>query len=153
MDAAIENDVAAVGRIKGVSSILDVVCHVTGMRFAAVARVTENIWVACSVRDEMGHAVSAGTTLDPNITICDEIRSTNDRIVIANVSDDPVYCNHHVPKIFGIASYIAVPIRLVDKSFWGTLCAVDPEPRPVKDQRIIDMFEMFAEIIGYHLSK
>jgi hypothetical protein len=47
--ATIEDDVAAVSRIDVAPKILDVVCRTTGMGFAAVARVTEDRWVACAV--------------------------------------------------------------------------------------------------------
>jgi hypothetical protein len=47
MDDA-EEAVAAVGRIDAVGRILDVVCRTTGMGFAAVARVTEDRWIACA---------------------------------------------------------------------------------------------------------
>lgn len=46
-------DVAAVGRINAVPRILEVVCRTTGMGFSAVARVTEDRWVACAVRDQI----------------------------------------------------------------------------------------------------
>jgi hypothetical protein len=36
-----------------VHAILDVVCRITGMGFAAVARVPEDRWIACSIRDEI----------------------------------------------------------------------------------------------------
>ena len=45
--------VDAVSGIAAVPTILDVVCRITGMGFAAVARVTEDRWIACSVRDEI----------------------------------------------------------------------------------------------------
>jgi hypothetical protein len=38
---------AAVGRIEAIPTLLQVLCESTGMRFAAVARVTENTWIAC----------------------------------------------------------------------------------------------------------
>jgi hypothetical protein len=46
-------DIDSVTRIAAVPTILDVVCRTTGMRFAAVARVTTDRWVACSVLDEI----------------------------------------------------------------------------------------------------
>jgi predicted nucleic acid-binding Zn ribbon protein len=48
---SIASDVQAVGRIDAVPSILQMVCSATGMRFAVVARVTEDSWTACAVRD------------------------------------------------------------------------------------------------------
>jgi len=46
-------DVASIARIDAVPKILEVVCRMTGMGFAAVARVTEERWIACAVRDEL----------------------------------------------------------------------------------------------------
>jgi len=47
------SDIAAVQSIAAVPSILDVVCRTTGMGFAAVARVTEDRWIACQVLDHV----------------------------------------------------------------------------------------------------
>ena len=47
-------DIAIIGRINAVPAILQVICETTGLRFAAVARVTENNWVACAVLDNLG---------------------------------------------------------------------------------------------------
>ncbi len=49
----IQGDIESVRRIEAVPTILDVVRRTTGMRFAAVARVTEDRWIACAVRDEI----------------------------------------------------------------------------------------------------
>jgi hypothetical protein len=46
-------DIEAEGRINAVPTILDVVCRTTGMGFAAVARVTEDRWVACKLLDNI----------------------------------------------------------------------------------------------------
>jgi hypothetical protein len=51
--AAIHQDIAAVGRISAVPSILKVVSELTGMRFTLVARVTPENWTACAVHDRM----------------------------------------------------------------------------------------------------
>ena len=49
-------DIDAVNHIDAVPTILEVVCRTTGMGFAAVARVTEDRWIACSVRPDSGAA-------------------------------------------------------------------------------------------------
>ncbi len=43
-----QDDLDAVAAIQAVPTILDVVCRATGMGFAAVARVTEDRWIACA---------------------------------------------------------------------------------------------------------
>jgi hypothetical protein len=64
----------AVGRIDAVSTILDVVCRSTGMGFAAVARVSEERWIACQVLDNIHFGLEPGGELKVESTICHEIR-------------------------------------------------------------------------------
>ncbi|MBK1659988.1 GAF domain-containing sensor histidine kinase [Paracraurococcus ruber] len=145
-------DVAAVGDIKAVPTMLDIVCRATGMRFAAVARVTEDRWIACSVRDDIAFGLTPGGELQVETTFCHKIRQSGQAIVIDNVAQDATYCRHHTPSIYGLQSYISVPIRRADGSFFGTLCAIDPEPHRLNTPETIRMFELFADIIGYHLT-
>jgi hypothetical protein len=53
----IANDIAAVAKID-VVPILEVVCRTTGMGFAAVARVTEDRWIACACATRSASACS-----------------------------------------------------------------------------------------------
>jgi hypothetical protein len=56
----LEADVRNVQRVDAVPSILEVICRVTGMGFAAVARVTEDRWVACAVKDDIAFGLQPG---------------------------------------------------------------------------------------------
>jgi signal transduction histidine kinase len=152
MSETFEQDIAAVSSIKAIPTILDIVCRTTGMRFAAVARVTEDRWIACSVRDDINFGLKPGGELKVETTICHEIRQNGEAVIIDHVSEDADYACHHTPQIYGLQSYIAMPIRLTDGSFFGTLCAIDPEPHRLKTPETIQMFEMFAEVIGFQLS-
>jgi signal transduction histidine kinase len=152
MNKTFEQDIAAVSSIKAIPTILDIVCRTTGMRFAAVARVTEERWIACSLRDDINFGLKPGGELKVESTICHEIRQSGKAVVIDYVADDPVYAGHHTPRTYGLQSYISMPIRLADGSFFGTLCAIDPEPHRLNTPETIEMFEMFAEVIGFQLS-
>ena len=152
MNKTFEQDVAAVSSIKAIPTILDIVCRTTGMRFAAVARVTEDRWIACSVRDDINFGLKPGGELKVETTLCHEIRQSGEAVIIDHVAEDPVYARHHTPRLYGLQSYISMPIRLADGSFFGTLCAIDPEPHRLKTPETIQMFEMFADVIGFQLS-
>jgi signal transduction histidine kinase len=152
MSETIEQDVVAVSGIRSIPIILDIVCRTTGMRFAAVARVTEDRWIACSVRDDINFGLKPGGELKVETTICHEIRQSGKAVIIDHVAEDPVYACHHTPQTYGLQSYISMPIRLADGSFFGTLCAIDPEPHALNTPETIQMFEMFAEVIGFQLS-
>jgi signal transduction histidine kinase len=147
-----EADLAAIDRIQAVPTILEVVCRTTGMGFAAVARVTEDRWIACAVRDDIQFGLRPGGELKLETTICHEIRQAGKEVVIDHVAEDQTYCRHHTPAMYGFQSYISMPIVLADGSFFGTLCAIDPRPARLNNSETIGMFKLFAELIGFHLS-
>ena len=145
------HDVATVQIIGVVPRLLEIVCRSTGMGFAAVARVTDQRWIACAVRDEINFGLQPGGELELRTTICDEIRQSNTLVVIDHVDADPHFCAHHTPAQYGFQSYISVPLRYPDGRFFGTLCAIDPQPARLNNPETIGMFEMFADLIGFHL--
>jgi signal transduction histidine kinase len=144
-------DIAAVQDIAAVPRILEVVCRSTGMGFAAVARVTEQRWICCAVRDEIAFGLTPGGELQVETTICHEIRQSGEAVVIDSVTDDLAYCGHHTPAQYGFQSYISMPIILADGSFFGTLCAIDPRPARLNTPQTVGMFKLFAELIATHL--
>jgi signal transduction histidine kinase len=147
----IARDVAAVARIGAVPSMLRVICKNTGLGFAAVARVTEGTWTACAVHDNIEFGLVAGGQLDVHTTLCSESRALRAPIVVDHASIDPLYQNHHTPRIYNIESYISVPIILPNGEYFGNLCAIDPRPAVVSDSRTLTMFSLFSELIALQL--
>jgi signal transduction histidine kinase len=150
-EEAIARDVEAISRISAVPSMLRVICKNTGLGFAAVARVTEGNWTACAVQDDIQFGLKAGGRLDVNTTLCIEARAARRPVVIDHASLDPVYRDHHTPRLYNIESYISVPIVLPNGEYFGNLCAIDPRPRVVSDPRTVTMFNLFAELIALQL--
>ena len=145
------SDVAAIAGIDAVHRILQLVCRTTGMGFSAVAHVTEDRWIACAVRDEIAFGLQPGGELEVATTLCHEVRAARELIVIDDVATDDIYCRHPTPQIYGFKSYISVPIELPDGRFFGTLCAIDPKPARLNSPEVIDMFRLFAELVGFHI--
>ncbi|WP_207420133.1 GAF domain-containing sensor histidine kinase [Desertivirga brevis] len=147
----IQEDIRAITEIEAIPGILKVVCHATGLGFAAVARVTDLHWVACSVKDDIAFGLQAGEQLRLVTTICNEIRQHKQPVVIDHVSEDETFANHHTPAMYGFQSYISYPIFRHNGEFFGTLCAIDPKPAKLKNPQIMEMFKLFAELISFHL--
>ncbi len=147
----IAQDVAVVGKLQAVPTLLEVLCDLTGMRFAAVARVSESTWTACAVKDEINFGLIPGGQLDLETTLCIESKRSNAPIVIEQASSDPRYCNHHTPKLYKIESYVSVPIVLASGRYFGNLCAIDPAPAKVADPKILRVFTRFAALIAMQL--
>ena len=145
------DDIDAIDQSKMVTTLLETALLVTGMGFAAVARVTESRWVTCKALDNISFGLAPGDELEVESTLCHEVRQFNQEIVIDDVRGDPDYVDHHCPARYQFRSYISIPIHRSDGSFFGTLCAIDPEPHHLKQDAILSMFRLFARMIGESL--
>lgn len=144
--------VVAQGKDDRISAILNDVCQCTGMGFAAVARVTEDRWIACQIVDRIEFGLDPGEELEIQKTICDDIRRSGEAIVIDHVAADTDWRTHHVPIFYGFQSYASFPILLADGSFYGTLCAIDPKPRLLRNTAAILAMQGYARSIADILS-
>ena len=118
MDGGLQADIEAVGAIDAVPTILDVVCRTTGMGFAAVARVTEERWIACAVRDEIQFGLQPGGELKVETTICNEIREQRRSRSSSTMSPRTrSTAGIHTPAMYGFQSYISMPIFLPGRRF------------------------------------
>lgn len=151
MTIDIKAEIGAIQQIGAVPKILDVVGHMTGMGFIAIARVTSSQWVCCAVRDNINFGLLEGGELQVETTICNEIRQHGQTVVINDVETDGAFCNHPTPAMYGFKSYISAPIILNDGTVWGTLCAIDPKPRDLKRPEILGSFQLLSELIALQL--
>ncbi|RZK51058.1 MAG: GAF domain-containing protein, partial [Pedobacter sp.] len=149
--ANFEEDIKNINQIPAVANILEVICGATGMGFAAVARVTPDRWIACAVNDKINFGLGVGGELKVETTICHEIRQHKQVVAIDHVAEDPFYKDHPTPLMYGLQSYISIPILLKNGTLFGTLCAIDPKPAFVNNEKTIKMFALFAELIAFHL--
>lgn len=147
---SIADDVETIGRIAAVPTILEVVCRTTGMGFAAIARVTDDRWVACAVRDEIAFGVLPGGEVEIDDSILETLRRGGEAVVIEHAAEDAAYRSHPAPARYGFESYISQPI-FRHGEFFGTLCAIDPKPARLKTPQVLGMFKLFAELIATHM--
>jgi signal transduction histidine kinase len=147
----IARDVHAVAQLEALPTLLAVLCESSGMRFAAVARVTEHTWTACAVTDEINFGLQVGGQLAVESTLCVESKRSLTPIFIDHASRDARYCNHHTPRTYNIESYVSMPIILASGRYFGNLCAIDPAPAKVTDPKVVGMFTRFAALIAMQL--
>lgn len=148
---SIEADIAAIGRISAVPTILRVISETTGLRLALVARVTEGSWTACAVLDRMNVGLEVGGQIEVATTLCSKVRSTLEPIVIEHASQEPEYCSHPTPKLYGFESYIATPIFRPNGEYFGNVCALDAAPMVLREPKTLAMVKLFAEMISLQL--
>ncbi len=146
-------EVEVAGRIDSLPAILDVACHSTGMGFAVLARVTEDRWTACGARDHLSIGIETGDTLDVETTICQNVRLFGRPVVVNDAAADSDYHNHPARRNYGFRSFISVPVVLPDGSFFGTLSALDLQPRELDGAESLKSFELLAELVALNLDK
>ena len=146
-------EVASDGDDEEIRSILLEACNATRMGFVAVARVTEQRWIAAQVLDRIEFGLDPGEELDVKKTICNDIRECGQTIIIDRVAEDPEWRMHPVPMLYGFESYASVPIFLSDGTFYGTLCALDPEPRVLSGRETVALLESCADRVAKILSR
>ena len=145
--------VAAIGRIDAVPTLLAVLCEITGMRFAVVARVTGKSWTACAVQDGIQLGVKPGGQLALRTNLDFESQASRAPIVVGHASTDPRYRANPDPKIYQIESYISVPIFLPGGRYFGNLCTLDPRPIEAAGSHILFTFNRFAALIAAELER
>ncbi|WP_025859126.1 GAF domain-containing sensor histidine kinase [Pseudomonas sp. CHM02] len=144
-------DIATLGRISAVPAMLKVISDMTGLRFAAVARVTDDTWTACAVLDQLDFGLGVGGELDLTTTICHEVRGSHVSVVIDKASEDPLYHDHHTPRLYQFESYISVPVFRTNGEFFGTICALDPNPADLRSSSIQTTMESFARVLSLQI--
>ncbi len=144
-------EIDAIEAINAVPEILQVVIRTTGLRFAAVARVTDNHWIACAVHDLIDFGLRPGDELVLESTICNEIRQHRQPVIFGHASQHPVFATHHTPLQYGFESYVSIPIVRSNGEFYGTLCALDPLPSELNAEVISQTLGLLAQLIASNL--
>jgi GAF domain-containing protein len=145
------SDVSAIDSIEAVPTILQVICSATQMGFAAVARVTEGRWVACSVVDRLEVGLRPGVELPVENTIDKEIRRSREGMIVDRVAEEGSGPIRPTLELYGVQSYISMPIILRDGSLFGALCASDRKPRRLNVPGTVGMFKLFAQLIAIQI--
>jgi PAS domain S-box-containing protein len=74
-------------------------------------------------------------------------------LVIEATRTDPRFATHAATAAFpNIGSYLGAPIFLSDGAFFGTLCAVDAEPRPFSREQV-NLMVMLARLVATELER
>ncbi len=145
--------VAAVGRIDAVPTLLNVLCEITGMRFAAVVAIIGDTWTPCAVRDAVPLPLTPGVALPLREALGCDTGAGCTTLVIERASLDLRFRAHPMVLRDGVESCLCVPIVLAGGRPFGTLCALDTIPAQLAEPRIVSMFKQFAALIAARLDE
>ncbi|NNG22857.1 GAF domain-containing sensor histidine kinase [Telluria aromaticivorans] len=143
--------VSEIQAIGAVPKILETVAAMTGLRFVCIAHVTQDSWTACAVLDGLEFGLKPGGALDVTTTLCEQVRDTEEAVIIDSVRDSARYHDHHTPRIYGFQSYFSIPVFRPGGQYFGTLCGLDPEPARLTGETTVSTLTLFAELISKQL--
>ena len=145
-------DVVTIARIEAVKTVLRVLLRTTGLRLAVVARVTSDDWTCCAVLDEMNFGLNVGDKLEVVTTLCSTVHRSDAPLIITHASKDARFLEHPAPRLYGVESYIAVPMYRRNGTFFGVMCALDANPAVLTEQQL-EVFRHLADLVGYQLEQ
>jgi hypothetical protein len=111
-----ELEIERMERVPGITPILESVMALTGLRFAAVARVTDSRWTALVVVDHARFGLAPGQDMILEKTLCNEVRQMRQVVAFSHASADPRYASHPLPP--SMDSKATSPCR----STWQMAC-------------------------------
>ncbi|MET1023539.1 MAG: GAF domain-containing protein [Pseudoxanthomonas sp.] len=124
----------------------------TGMRFAAMSRVDRKHWTALAFYDAMAFGMAPSQQLDLEATICGDAMASRQTVAFGKAASDPTYACSTLPSLYGFESYISVPILLPDGEVFGTVCALDAEPRELTPE-ILEQMQAYARQVAEVMSR
>ncbi|CAH0280852.1 MULTISPECIES: GAF domain-containing protein [Pseudomonas] len=139
---------AAIAEIEATTNILKLVTRLTGMRFAGIAKFTDQEWVVCSAYDPLQMGINVDDVLDLETTLCSEFCINPHTLFIPQISQNGRFASRPVVKQYAIESYAGAPIFLPDGRLFGALCALDSRAMLFDDPNLPETLSLFARLIG-----
>lgn len=136
--------VVEIGDDARIGAILEEVCNLTGMGFAALTHVSSERWIAARAIDRINFGLSSSDELDVKTTICDDVCRQGGTIAIDDCHNDPDWWSHPTPILYGFRSYVSIPIMVGNGRIFGTMCAIDPDPHAVTNPATLARLNQLA---------
>ena len=104
-----------------------------GMAMWFLARYRDDDWLLLNSFGE-GYDLERGDLLRWRDTLCYQRVRERGPLICTDVSREPAYRDAPVAAQLGIGAYLGLPLTDHRGRLFGTLCALDPKPRPELDQ-------------------
>ena len=140
------------------NAVLRLLADQLGMRSGFLTRITpqdNRNEVLAAYNAPGGCDIPAGALLPLSQTYCSAISDSIDLapVLIEDTRADPTYRIHPAAMASPhIGSFIGVPVQLSDGSLYGTLCAVDPEPRMLTMHQS-DLLVVLARLVATQIER
>jgi hypothetical protein len=131
----------------GAEGALDLLHERVGFALWLVTRVEDGNWVVEHARDD-AYGITAGDAFPFADTYCAQMVEGLGPRFAPEANAVPCYAAAGIGKELPVASYIGTPLLLGDRSLYGTLCAIDPAPKPPSTGDELPLVELSARFLS-----
>ncbi len=116
-----------------------------------VTRKEEDKWILLQAEDH-GYGIKEGSVFPWAESFCARmVLGTGPRIA-PDSQEVSVYCQAAINFEFEIGAYIGIPLSYSDGSLFGTLCAINPKPKPESIKQELPLIELLSKLLSSYLS-
>ena len=139
-------------------AILQLVARQVDMRSSFLSHIdmdTELNEIIAAFNAPGGCDITSGDVYSLPQSFCSSIAGSVEPspLLIEDIASDAVFSSHPARSRFPkIGSYLGVPIFLSDGTFFGTLCAVDPEPRKLTAEQA-ELLIVLARLLATQIER
>jgi len=117
-----------------------------------ITRTIENDWIVLNAEDNY-YNIKDGDVFKWTDSFCSRmVKNQGPNITVAS-QNIPAYEKAPIGKQLNIKSYIGFPLTAPDGSLYGTLCAIDHEPKNFSLENESGLFKMVAKYLSSFISK
>lgn len=112
-----------------------------------ITRVEGKDWIVLQSEDH-GYNVKPGQVFKWADSFCSHMVKGKAPKIAPRCEDIPLYAKAPISQQVSIKSYIGQPILNEDGSLFGTLCAIDPHPKPEIIVQDIEIIELLGNLLS-----
>ncbi len=117
------------------------------MNLWMVTRVEGDRWVVLLANDDC-YGIKSMDCFNWSDSFCSRMVRGDGPMIAPNANEVPAYRDAPIAARLQIGSYIGIPLTRKDNSLFGTLCAIDPDPRDAGLCEHQSLVEDFARAIS-----
>lgn len=133
------------------AAVLKLLQENIGFGLWLVTRQEEDDWIVLTAQDR-SYGVKGGDVLRWSDSFCSRMVEGLGPNIAPIAADIESYARAPIASQLDIGAYIGIPLRNMDGSLFGTLCAVDPEPQPPEVRGRLLEIATYARLLGTILS-
>lgn len=116
-----------------------------------VTRKEGEKWILLQAEDH-GYGIKEGTVFPWADSFCARMVLGTGPKIAPDSQEVSVYCQAAINFELEIGAYIGIPLNYSDGSLFGTLCAINPKPKPESIIKELPLIELLSKLLSSYLN-